>query len=231
VVNAAGYKPAAVSPGEAIVIFGKRYGPANIQTLQFGQDGRATTSLGGTQVFFDDVPAPMIYAVNGQISVFVPFSVAGKQTTQMRIEYNGRKSLEATLPVVDAIPGLFTLNQSGGGPGAILNQDNSVNGATNRAAIGDIVVLFGTGAGQTEPGGVDGRPAGAPLPALLLPAKAFVDGIEAEVLYAGPAPTLVEGVLQLNLRIPPGVVPRNDVPVWIRVGDKVSQPGVTVAVR
>jgi uncharacterized protein (TIGR03437 family) len=169
--------------------------------------------------------------VDGQISVFVPFGVAGKQTTEMRIEYNGRTSLKVRLPVVDAIPGLFTLNQSGGGPGAILNQNSSVNGANNPAAIGDIVVLFGTGAGQTEPAGVDGRPAGVPLPTLSLPVKAFVDGIEADVLYAGPAPTLVEGVLQVNIRIPPGVVPRDDVPVWIMVGDRVSQPGVTLAVR
>ncbi|MEZ5366197.1 MAG: hypothetical protein R2748_28640 [Bryobacterales bacterium] len=231
VVNAAGYQPAAVSPGEGIVIFGKRFGPATIQTLEFDQNGRATTSLGGVQVFFDDVAAPLIYAVNGQISVFVPFSVAGKKTTNVRVEQNGRTSLDVSLPVVDAAPGVFTLDQSGAGQGAILNQDNSLNGANNPAAIGDIVALFGTGGGQTEPAGVDGRPAGAPLPALLLPTKAFVDGIEAEVLYAGPAPTLVEGVLQVNLRIPSGVVPRDDVPVWIMQGKEVSQAGVTVAVR
>jgi uncharacterized protein (TIGR03437 family) len=229
--NAGSYAPAAVSPGEAIVVFGRRFGPRTLATLQLDANGRVATTLAGTRVFFDNVPAPMIYAADGQISAFVPFSVAGKRTTAMRIEYNGVRSLDITLPVVDAIPGLLTANQSGGGQGAILNQNLSVNSASNPAVAGEIVFLFGTGAGQTDPPGTDGNPAALPLPRLLLPVKAFVDGREAEVLYAGPAPSLAEGVLQVNLRIPSGVTPRADVPIWITVGDKRSQAGVSIAVR
>jgi uncharacterized protein (TIGR03437 family) len=229
--NAGSYAPAAVSPGEAVVIFGKRFGPSALATLALDSSGRVATTLAGTRVFFDNVPAPLIYAVDGQISAFVPFSVAGKSQTVMRVEHNGATSLEVSLPVVDAIPALLTANQSGGGQGAILNQDSSVNTASNAAAVGDIIFLFGTGAGQTDPPGTDGKPAALPLPRLVLSVKAFVDGREAEVLYAGPAPALAEGVLQVNLRIPAGVRRGPDVPIWITVGDKRSQPGVSVAIR
>jgi len=220
-----------VSPGESIVIFGKLFGPANLATLRLNEAGLVDTTLAGTRVFFDDVPAPMIYAVNEQISVFVPFSVAGKKTTVMKVEYNGVQSLAVTLPVMEAKPGLFTSNQSGAGQAAILNQNNTVNSATNPAAIGDVVVLFGSGGGQTEPGGTDGKLATVPLPKPVLPIKAFIDGKEAEILYAGPAPSLVEGVLQVNAKIPSGITPRSDVPVWITVGAHRSQPGVSLAVR
>ena len=60
------------------------------------------------------------------------------------------------MPVTPASPSIFTLTQSGKGQGAILNYDAerkgySVNGTSNGAARGSVVVLFATGAGQTNP--------------------------------------------------------------------------------
>jgi uncharacterized protein (TIGR03437 family) len=49
------------------------------------------------------------------------------------------------LSSVTTAPGLFTQNASGSGPGAILNQDNSLNGPGNRAAKGSIVQVYLTG--------------------------------------------------------------------------------------
>ena len=60
------------------------------------------------------------------------------------------------LAVTDTAPGIFTLTASGRGQGAILNQDYSVNSAGNRAPKGSVVMIFGTGEGQTNPAGVDG---------------------------------------------------------------------------
>ena len=56
-----------------------------------------------------------------------------------------------------AAPALFSANSSGKGNGAILNQDNTPNSPANPAEKGSVVVLFGTGEGQTNPRGVDGR--------------------------------------------------------------------------
>ncbi len=232
VVNAASYHPGVVAPGEAIVIFGKRYGAPELATLLLDPSGLVATTLGETRVFFDDVPAPMIYSSNangGQVSAFVPFAVGERASTVMRLEYRGARSIEVRMPVADAVPGLFTLDASGGGPGAILHPDFIVVNDANPTAEGGVVLMFGTGAGQTNPGGRDGRLATVPLPGQVLPVKAFFDGVEGEVLYSGPAPGLVEGVLQVNARVPRGV--SGAVPVWITAGDKRSQPGVTMAVR
>jgi uncharacterized protein (TIGR03437 family) len=59
--------------------------------------------------------------------------------------------------------------------------------------------------------------------------RVFIGGREAEVRYAGAAPRLVAGVLQVNAVIPPGV--SGNAEITLIVGDFVSQPGVTVAVR
>jgi hypothetical protein len=56
--------------------------------------------------------------------------------------------------VAAAVPGLFSVDASGRGQGAILNQDNS---ALNPAEKGSIIQRFGTGDGVTNPAGVDGR--------------------------------------------------------------------------
>jgi uncharacterized protein (TIGR03437 family) len=54
-------------------------------------------------------------------------------------------------------PGIFSLNASGEGSGAIFNQDGTVNTPDRRAAPGDVIVLYATGAGQTAPAGEDGK--------------------------------------------------------------------------
>src|SRR4029077_18396873 len=60
VANGASYATDAVSPGEIVTLFGTNMGPGSIVTLQVANN-TVTNSLAGTQVFFDDVAAPMIY--------------------------------------------------------------------------------------------------------------------------------------------------------------------------
>ncbi|MBK5291093.1 MAG: hypothetical protein JJE04_05265 [Acidobacteriia bacterium] len=53
----------------------------------------------------------------------------------------------------------------------------------------------------------------------------------AELLYAGAAPGLVAGVLQVNVKVPAGIAPGQSVPVQFAVGGVSSRSGVTLAVR
>jgi uncharacterized protein (TIGR03437 family) len=141
------------------------------------------------------------------------------------------RSAAVAMPVAASVPGILTANASGTGQGAILNEDGSVNSSSNPARKGSIAVIFATGEGQTNPRGVDGKIAATvPLPAPLLPVTATVNNLPAEVLYAGAAPTLVAGVLQVNLRIPLDT-PSGDIPVVLLVGTVSSRAGVTVAVQ
>jgi uncharacterized protein (TIGR03437 family) len=91
--------------------------------------------------------------------------------------------------------------------------------------------LYATGEGQTDPSGIDGKPGVEPLPKPRLPVWVKIREIDAEVLYAGGAPGLVAGVMQVNVRVPPNVAPGNAAPVVLRVGDAVSPAGVTMAIR
>jgi len=133
-------------------------------------------------------------------------------------------------------PGLFTQNASGSGPGAILNQDNSMNGPGNGAAKGSIVQMFLTGEGQTNPPSVTGAitianlPAPQVTPAPPVPIQVRINGQPALYVYAGEAPGQVAGVMQLNVQIPSNA-PSGNLSITVSIGGNVSQNGVTVSVQ
>jgi uncharacterized protein (TIGR03437 family) len=236
--NSASYVAQAVAPGEPFLLGGYNFGNSTESNLTLGSNGFVTTTLGGAQVMFDNIAAPLQYVVQingvGYIAGYVPFELANQGTTNVQLIYNGTASPPVTLNVIDAVPAIFTANTTGGGQGAILNSDFSVNGQGNGASPGQLVYIYGGGAGQTTPpgrtGGVTG--VGAPVAALNLPVSVFIDGVQiTDVPYAGPAPDLIEGVFQVNVRIPANARTGTNLPVVIQVGDKVTQPGVTVYVK
>ncbi len=227
--NAASYQSGAVAPGELLAIFGTRFGPGSIAMGTYDASGRLSSSVAGVQVLFDGVPAPIVYALANQTAVVAPFEIAGNSSTTITYSYQGIPSNAVTVPVAPAAPGLFAINAQGFGPGAVLNQDYSVNSASNPVAPGGIVQLFGTGAGAFTTSVPDGVLLGAPLPTLQAPVTATVGGLPAQVLYAGPAPTLVAGVLQVDVQIPQGLT--GPQPVVLTVAGVNTQSNLTVAVK
>lgn len=229
VVNAASYAGGGVSPGMIVTLAGTGIGPDALAGAAVANGALATT-VRETRVLFDGVPAPIIYVLARQSSVVVPYSVAGKGTVPLVVEHQGQRSAPLAVRVADTGPGLFSANASGTGPGAFLNQDGSVNTAANAAARGSVVILYGTGEGQTNPPGQDGRLVGTPLPVPVAGVQVTIGGLRADVLYAGGAPGLTAGLFQLNVVVPPQVQTGNQ-PVVIRVGNNESQRGVTIAIR
>lgn len=229
VLSAASFQGGGVSPGLIVTIFGQRIGPDRLVSAEVTADLKFPTTVSETRVLFDGVAAPLIYVSAGQVSAIVPYAVASRTATDLVIEYRGVRSNAVSVPVVAAKPGLFTANASGTGPGAIRNQDLSVNTSSNPAARGSIVVLYATGEGATDPAGVDGQVAANVYPKPRLPVAVRIGGVNAEVLYAGAAPSLVAGVMQVNAKVPDNV-PDGNVPIQIVVGNAESPAGVTVAV-
>jgi uncharacterized protein (TIGR03437 family) len=231
IVNSASYLGGSVAPGEIVTIFGSGLGPAAVVGLQLDSRGYVSNSLGGTQVLFDGVAAPMIYTTATQVSAIVPYGASG--TTQVHVVYQGQSSNVVSVPVTAAFPGIFTADSSGHGQGAIVNQDGTVNSPDNPAPAGSVVFVYATGEGQTNPTGVDGKPGDspAPLPIAQPGMTATIDGVNAPVLYAGGVPGLVAGVLQVNLQIPATVQPGSSVPVQLSLGGHTSQTPVTLAIR
>src|ERR1017187_5841643 len=177
------------------------------------------------------VPAPLIYTVENQLSAVVPYAVAGKSSTQVQVEYRGTRSAPVTLQLAPVSPAIFTLDSSGRGAGAILNQDSSVNSPANPARIGFVVSIFATGEGQTSPGGVDGKPGSDPVPHPIFPVSVTIGGQIVTPTYAGGAPGNVAGLMQVNVQVPIGIQTGSAVPVLLKGGNESSQAGVTIAVR
>jgi uncharacterized protein (TIGR03437 family) len=238
--NAASYTSNAVSPGEIITLFANDpahpIGPATPAYLTLDANGNVATSLGGVQVTVAGYNCPMIYASASQVSAVVPYEVKIYPTANVLVKYLGQGSNGVLMNVATTVPGLFTFDSSGAGPGAILNSDLGVNTAANPAARGDIVVLYMTGEGETSPNGVTGKvttvasPPAPLTPAPLLPISVTIGGQPAQWTFAGEAPGLVSGVLQVNVVVPNNIAAGNQ-PVVVTIGGVPSQPRVTVSLK
>jgi uncharacterized protein (TIGR03437 family) len=149
----------------------------------------------------------------------------------MYVQYQNVTSMPFNLSVANQIPAIFTLNGSGTGQAAAINnKDGSINGAAGPAKVGDYVQLYITGAGQTNPAGTDGLINAATLPVPVGNVKVTIGGLPANVNFAGGAPGSVAGVIQVNAQIPAGVTAGSAVPVVVAVGASNSQPNITLAV-
>ncbi len=129
------------------------------------------------------------------------------------------------------MPGVFTFNASGSGTAVALNQDGSVNSATNPAVKGSVVVLFATGEGDTNPPGQDGLIASSDiLREPVLPVALTIGGISAQVLYAGASPGNVAGVMEVEAVVPATAASAR-ILCMLSVGSASSQANVVINVK
>ena len=99
------------------------------------------------------------------------------------------------------------------------------------ARPGDIVTLYGTGFGPTNPSYLPGQ-FSIGQAVLLQPVTVTIAGITLaaeDVLYAGLSPD-APGFYQFNLRIP-GSVPDGAVSVSMSIGNLQTQAGVTIPIK
>lgn len=216
-----------LSPGEIVVISGVNLGPSQLKSSDVTASGFVSTMLDKTQVLFDGVAAPLIYARNDQVCAVVPYEVFTHDHTIVQVEYAGFKSNALTFPIVPAVPALFIA-----GPNQVfaLNQDGTQNSPANPAARGSIVSLFATGEGQTSPGGLDGKLGNLPLAQPLLPVTVLIFGEAAEILYAGGMPFAVAGLMLIDIRVPSDLF-AGRLPILLKVGAFSSPVGLTIATQ
>jgi uncharacterized protein (TIGR03437 family) len=235
-VNAASQSPGPVSPGEIVAIYGQNLGPTTLTRLQLTAQGTVDTTLAGVRVLFGGVPSPMIFVRNDVVSAVVPYTLSGRLSTTLQLEYNGVKSNSIDLRVEQTAPGIFTVNQQGTGQGAIQNfPDFSLNGPSNPVRRGGIVTIYLTGEGPTSPAGTDGVIATATT--LRNPTGKVtvrIGGVtvpDAQMIYAGSVPTSVLGLAQINVVVPNNAPTGSAVAVDVTVGSNPSQGGVTMAIQ
>ncbi|HEV2446215.1 MAG TPA: IPT/TIG domain-containing protein, partial [Candidatus Sulfopaludibacter sp.] len=156
----------AVAPGEILVLYGSGLGPAQLVSNRFNAGGVLGTTVGGTTVYVNGTPAPILYSSATQVSVIVPYATTGK-TAQIYVVYQNQVSNTVSAAVASAAPGIFTADLSGKGQAAALNQDYSYNGPSKPAKAGGYIFLYLTGGGQTSPPGTDGMQVPGVMPLVL----------------------------------------------------------------
>ena len=215
VVNAAGFQAnAPVAPGSIASAFGTFTGAA----FAASDAVPLPTTLGGAQLLVDGAATPLFFASAGQINFQTPAGLtAGRH--QVSVTVNGSEVAAGFVDVSGSYPGIFILDPASVDlPGAVLNQDGSVNGPDNPAARGSVVVIFGTGQGPVDNAVADGTATPADtLSTSTLSTRAWFAGIEGAVAFSGLAPNFV-GLWQINTVVPANSV-TGKVPLFVTIGE------------
>ena len=148
-------------------------------------------------VTVNGVTAPIFGAIPSQINFQIPFEV-GPGTATVNLMATGRGTT-STIQIQTVGPGLFT---QAGGAAAVLNQDYSVNGPGQPAAVGSAIAAYLTGLGPVQPPVATGAP--APFNALSRTTgmvTAAIGSTPATVVFSGLAPGYA-GLYQVNVLVP-----------------------------
>ena len=227
---ASGVANQGMAPGEIILLTGTGLGPAQGIGGVPDAAGQYPTTLGGVQVLFNSVPAPLLYVQANEIHTVAPFYVSAPAAIQVLYGSQSPAALDAPLAYFN--PGIFSVN----GQGAIVNQDGTVNTPANPAPLGSIVSVYCTGTGSLEYPVPDGSVAPIPPPydvtELADPELTFA-GVPGVTLWSGAAPGLIEGVTQINVQLPaelPSGTALGAVPVILDMAGALSPP-VLISVK
>ena len=224
-----------LAAGTIAAIFGTNLNDGSMVLFSsFGPDGKLLTTLGGTQVMINGVPAPLFYSTPTQLGVQIPTELTGSSAT-VQVTVAGQTSNTQTILLDTTAPGLFSLSQNGSGQGAIIIANSatiaapagSVTGADARpAAPGEFITIFCTGLGQVNPPLPTG--VGASSNTTVATPTVTVDGMAADVQFSGMAPGFV-GLNQVNVQVPAGTRSSSNIPVILSINGKQSNT-VTIAV-
>ncbi|HUB81514.1 MAG TPA: hypothetical protein VMB03_22095 [Bryobacteraceae bacterium] len=192
----------------------------NVSTIPF------PLKLGDVQVLFDGVPAPLYVVYPGQINFIVPNSarISGSADLQVVQVSTGQVLGAAQVPMNSVAPGAFLCpgGQSGSAVYACaVNEDGTINSASNPAQRGNWVSLYMTGQGNIPGLPPDGTAATSAM-AAQYPVTVLINGIDVNdpeyqeqninhILYSGI--NGIPGDWQINVQIPKTVVPKNGA-VW-----------------
>jgi uncharacterized protein (TIGR03437 family) len=173
-------------------------------------------NLGGLSVLVGGIHAGIFYASPNQINVLIPNTLI-PSSTEITVVRNGLGSNTVPVVVQEVAPGLF----------AAVHADGSAITNDAPAVPGEVILLYGTGFGRTQPEPPDGMGTAAAAPLVHMPDfQVLLDGVVLDsslVQYAGAAP-FDAGLYQVNVRLPDGLSPNNP-QVQVSVAGVLSPAG------
>ena len=207
IVHAASYaKDSPLAPGGIISLFGR-----NLAASEGGSTSLPLpTTLAGATVNIGGKDVPLFYTNSGQLNVQIPSDLAPNTRVQalVKVRPAGGSSELLTVPesitLAAASPGIFTASSDGKGQGIVFLGDRLAD-QTAPARAGDVVVVYCTGLGATQPPVTSGQAAPANPPATVTATvTATIGGRPAQVQFAGLTPGFA-GLYQVNIQVPTGV--------------------------
>jgi uncharacterized protein (TIGR03437 family) len=210
-----------VAPGQLLSLFGNDLVPST----GFSPSSGVAPSTSTFGVYFNGIPAPILYSSAQQINLQVPFEIAGQSTVQMQVVDQKTPlhlSETYTLGVVQRQPAIYltpatiasrftSYTECGGATvfgvaAAALNADGSINNCTNPAPTGSMVTLFVNGLGPVTPMLTTGAIAPAP-PEALTPGIDIATNNAAFPSATLTVPGAITGVSQVQVHLPQGLLP------------------------
>lgn len=177
-------------------------GPAQSTTLPL------SANMSGTSVSVTSggltVAAYMVYVFPTQLAAILPSNTPVGAAT-LTVTTNNQASKALNIVVTPAVPGIFTWNAQGFGPGvaqvAVTSTDIRLNNLTTPGTPGSVMILYGTGLGPISGVADNVAPGAVTTPGTV---TVTVGGTQASVLYAGRAPQF-PGEDQINIQLPQNV--------------------------
>ena len=234
IVNGASYAAGsnAIAPGTIAAIFGTNLTdgtscapPTCGPTLDNGNPRRVRTLMAGAQVTINGFPVPLFYALPTQLGIQIPTDLTGTSAT-LQVTAAGQPSTTGSVSIDAFSPGIFSFSGDGRGAGAINHLDGTPVSAASPARQGEVVEIYLTGLGQTNPPVPTGALASATTVAL--PTVA-IDNLPAVLQFYGLS-SCCAGLNQINAVVPPNARIGTDISVVVSIGGKVSNT-VTMATR
>ena len=232
IVNASDYSPGPFAPNSVLSLFGTNLSYASAPVIA-SQDtmsgGRLPTQLGGVSVLFDNTPAPLLFVSAGQVNFMAP-STEIPGTSKVQLVRQSIAGPAVTVALAPSAPALFAP------AGYVLAQDYQNNYASVTsdapAHAGDMIVLYCTGLGPTQPNPNPGEIAlTAANIANLATLQVLLNGAAIDsslIKYAGLTPSST-GLYQINFLLPGGLT--SDVEIRVSDAGQASAPGWKLAVR
>jgi uncharacterized protein (TIGR03437 family) len=247
VVNA-GPHAGSISSGAMVEIYGSGFQTgARKRAVGLGDLGAPPyhfpTELSCIAVEINGKRAPITYVQQDQINVQAPDLTGVTGPVSVNVIGNPGRQNEihaaAKFPVQvqPLAPSFFTLGVTKSiaaliaGTAKIVADPSVVPGGVF-AKPGDLVSLFGSGFGATDPALQPGEVSSgeARLAGNITVKIGDQTLAPGDIQYAGLAPQSISALYQFNVRIPPGA-PNGDMPVVITINGVSTQPGATIPVR
>ena len=194
---------------------------------------RLPTNLDGVSVTAGGLPCYVWYVSPTQVNFLLPSNLPVNTLVQIKVTNPFGQSTFFWAYVDGFSPGFFTFTPEGNKyvagvhpDGVYLGKQSLYPTLTMRTARpGDIIQLYGTGFGPTDPPLPDGRIVTQAARAAN-PVSVWIGGVQAQVMYAG---VVAAGEYQINVVVPE--VPDGDQPIVAQVGSSRSQENVFITVQ